>query len=224
MNMATEKSKIPTNANPSLAGAGVWVIPLKCGQYSYIVLGRCMRLNAGKEAKNHRSGSRDKCQWILLWTAPAPWLESCLTGESCLTRQASCNLWHILSHKIYRSGAEPIFTHTRRSEQDCIDLFKRNLCPDKEIKIFFVVVDKVSIPILLVSLLCCPQALQPSSKGWSPGLTLSESLTLSQTGFLSFACCNSIPKALINSYKQLFLLKQLSFANPRAFHLKKLRI
>lgn len=60
---------------------------------------------------------------------------------------------------------------------------------------FFFFVDKVSIPILLVSLLCCPQALQPSSKGWSPGLTLSESLTLSQTGFLSFACCNSMSKS-----------------------------
>lgn len=185
MNMATEKSKIPTNANPSLAGAGVWVIPLKCGQYSCIVLSRCMHLNAGKEAKNHRPGSRDKCQWILLWTAPAPWLESCLTGESCLTHQASCNLWGILSHKIYRSGTEPIFTHTRRSEQDCIDLFKRNLCPDKEIKIFFFV-DKVSIPILLVSLLCCPQALQLSSKGWSPGLTLS--VINSFPDWISFFC------------------------------------
>lgn len=80
--MATEESKIPTDANPNLAGTGVWVIPLKCGQYncSCIVLGRCECLNTGEEAKTHdlaeeTSANGFSCELLLLLGWKVAWLE-----------------------------------------------------------------------------------------------------------------------------------------------------
>lgn len=81
MNMATEKSKIPTNANPSLAGTSVWVIPPEVWsvQLLLIVLGSVNVWIQAKKQKNpidlaeETSANGFHCELLLLLSWKVAW-------------------------------------------------------------------------------------------------------------------------------------------------------